>query len=157
MWWTYFDRFAEGRTGASAPHKDPVLAAADGYSYIHLVIVAGIIIFAGGIRLVVHNKVRLPMPEPGRLAMCGGVAVYLFGLAAFAADGTREFSRAGGLAAALMGLFALGASIPAWTVAAGIVALAALCAAETLLEGRDDATEQHRPEAATAIAPEREP
>ena len=34
-------------------HEDPVLAAADGYSYLHLVIVAGIIIFAVGVHFIV--------------------------------------------------------------------------------------------------------
>ena len=72
-----------GRQQRLREHEDPVLAAADGYSYIHLVIVAGIIIFAGGVKLVVHNPVQAPMPGPGRLAICGGVAVYLLGLGGF--------------------------------------------------------------------------
>ena len=52
----YFDRFADGRPARLRDHDDPVLAAADAYSYIHLLIVAGIIIFAGGVKLVVHNS-----------------------------------------------------------------------------------------------------
>ena len=51
MWWTYFDRFAEQAQGRLREHRDPVLAAADAYSYIHLVIIAGIIIFADGAKL----------------------------------------------------------------------------------------------------------
>ena len=72
MWWTYFDRTAERAQERLRVHDDPVLAAADGYSYMHLIIVAGIIIFAGGVKLVVHNSVSAPMPDAGRLALCGG-------------------------------------------------------------------------------------
>ena len=43
MWWTYFEGFAEAAAERLRGHEDPVLAAADAYSYLHLVIVAGII------------------------------------------------------------------------------------------------------------------
>jgi low temperature requirement protein LtrA len=134
LWWTYFDRVAERAANRLRVHDDPVLAAADGYSYIHLVIVAGIIIFDGGVKLVVHNSVSAPMPAPGRLAMCGGVALYLLGLAAFR---LRMFGELGfgllAVAVALLALYAFGGSIPAWTVGAGIAALVGgLCAVETL-------------------------
>jgi low temperature requirement protein LtrA len=48
MWWTYFDSFAATAEERLRAHDDPVLAAADAYSYIHLVLVAGIIVFAVG-------------------------------------------------------------------------------------------------------------
>ena len=41
LWWTYFDRVAEAAEGRLRVHDDPVLAAADAYSYMHLVMVAG--------------------------------------------------------------------------------------------------------------------
>ena len=109
-----------------------MLAAADGYSYLHLIIVAGIIIYAGGVKLVVHNSASAPMPTTGRLALCGGVAVYMLGLAAFRRrmGGELDVGRIA-LAATLIVLFAVGGSISAWTVAAGLAALTvALCAAE---------------------------
>ena len=134
LWWTYFDRVAERAETRLRRHADPVLAAADGYSYIHLMIVAGIIIFDGGVKLVVHNPTQSPMPGPGRLALCGGVAVYLLGLAAFRLRMFGELSWALlTVAAAVMALYALGGSIPAWTVGAGIAALVgALGAFESL-------------------------
>jgi low temperature requirement protein LtrA len=137
MWWTYFDRVAERAQTRLSEHDDPVLAAADGYSYLHLVIVAGIIIFDGGVKLVVHNSAQAPMPSPGRLAMCGGVALYLLGLAAFRARMFGELSWPLLLvAAALMVLYALGGSIPAWTVGAAIAALVgALGLGESMLGG----------------------
>ena len=159
MWWTYFDRIAELAQERLRVHQDPVLAAADAYSYIHLIIVAGIIIYAGGVKLVVRNSASVPMPDAGRLALCTGVAIYLLGVAAFRLRIAHEWSSARMVAAAaLLVLYAAGGSLPAWTVAAAIAGLVGvMCVAETLLEGRDDATEQHRPTAASAIAAEREP
>ncbi len=134
MWWTYFDRTAERAQERLRLHDDPVLAAADAYSYMHLIIVAGIVIFAGGVKLVVHNSVSAPMPDPGRLAMCGGAALYLMGLAAFRWRILGEHSLGRLLvAAALLILFAAGGGLPAWAIGAGIAALmAALCAGEVV-------------------------
>jgi len=141
LWWIYFDRIAALAQERLRAHRDPVLAASDGYSYIHLVIVAGIIIFAVGVKLVVRNPVGAPMPVAGRLAMCSGVALYLLGLSAFR---LRMFGQLGvrgvGVAVALLALFGLGGSIPAWSLAAAIaVLLAVLCVAETAAEREDRA------------------
>jgi len=135
MWWTYFDRTADRAQERLRVHEDPVLAAADAYSYMHLIIVAGIIIFAGGVKLVVHNSVSAPMPDAGRLAMCGGVALYLIGLAAFRLRilGEHSYGRLA-VALALVVLFAAGGGLPAWAIGAGIAALVgALCAGEALM------------------------
>ena len=78
MWWTYFDRFAETAQERLDADEDPVLAAADAYSYLHLVMIAGIIVFAVGMRAAVLS-VGHPLTEPARLALCGGVAIYLLG------------------------------------------------------------------------------
>ena len=59
MWWTYFDRFAATAEERLREHDDPVLAAADGYSYLHLLIVAGIIMFAVGVRVLVRHVASL--------------------------------------------------------------------------------------------------
>ncbi len=140
MWWTYFDSFHERAQARLREHDDPVLAAADAYSYLHLVIVAGIIIFADGVKLVVHNSASAPMPDPGRLAMCAGVAVYLLGLTAsrWRLAGERSPGRMT-VAAALIALYALGGSLPAWVVSGAIAVLVGgLCVAETLAEARHE-------------------
>jgi low temperature requirement protein LtrA len=151
LWWTYFDRVAERAEARLREHDDPVLAAADGYSYIHLVIVAGIIIFDGGVKLVVHNLAQgAPMPGPGRLALCGGVAVYLLGLAGFRLRMFGEVSR--GLlagAAALFVLYALGGSIPAWTVGAIIAAVVGALGALETRRARTEAETEPAAEAET--------
>jgi low temperature requirement protein LtrA len=78
LWWTYFDRFARMAEERLRSAREPVLAASDAYSYLHLVIIAGIIVFAVGARIVVGGTA---LGEAGWLALCGGVALYLIGLA----------------------------------------------------------------------------
>jgi low temperature requirement protein LtrA len=137
LWWTYFDRFAQAAEARLREHDDPVLAAADAYSYLHLVIVAGIIIFAVGVNSVVH-AVDKPLHDAARLALCGGVALYLLGHVAFRMRILSEFGyEKAVVAAALIALYAVGGGLPAWSMAGAItVLLAALCAIETTAEGR---------------------
>jgi hypothetical protein len=75
------------------------------------------------------------MPAAGRLALCGGPAVYLVGLAAFRLRLLGEHSYGRLLVAlAMLVLFAAGGGLPAWVIGAGIAALmAALCAGEVIL------------------------
>jgi low temperature requirement protein LtrA len=133
LWWTYFDRFAQIAEDSLRANRDPVLAAADGYSYLHLVLVAGIITFAAGVRLLV----RAPHVTPSdgvRLAVCGGVGLYLLGHVAFKLRMTGKLGY-GKLVvlAALAILYRAGSGLSPWALAALITALlAALCAAETV-------------------------
>jgi len=124
-------------------HGDPVLAAADSYSYLHLLIVAGVIIYAGGIKMVVRHPLASPMAGPGRLAFCGGVALYLVGVSAFRLRMLGELSRGRlAVAGALLALFAATESTPAWTVGAGAtVLIVGLCALESLAEHRSSSAE----------------
>ncbi|HEY2777759.1 MAG TPA: low temperature requirement protein A [Gaiellaceae bacterium] len=82
LWWTYFDRFAGIAEERLRSHDDVVLAAADSYSYIHLAIVAGIIVFAVGMKLAIHDVAGY-FPDAARLALCGGLALYFAGNAFF--------------------------------------------------------------------------
>jgi low temperature requirement protein LtrA len=134
MWWTYFDSVAADAREQLRRHDDPVLAAADSYSYLHLLIVAGVIIYAGGIRMVVHHGLTAPMPGAGRLAFCGGVALYLLGVSAFRLRMLGQFSRGRvAVAGALLVLAAAGGGIPAWTTTAAVTLLVVgLCAFESL-------------------------
>jgi low temperature requirement protein LtrA len=123
IWWTYFDELARAAQERLRVHDEPVLAAADAYSYIHLVIVAGIIIFAVGAKLVIEGS------GPGSLALLGGVAIYLVGHAGFAWRmlGTVERSRLA-VAVVLFALCPVANRLPGWTAAAIVAALlSALC------------------------------
>ena len=132
MWWTYFDRYAATAEERLRQHDDPVLAAADGYSYLHLLIVAGIITFAVGARVLVRHF-GVSIPDAPRLALCGGVALYLVGHVGFRRrlSGELEHQKLA-VAAALLVLYAVGSAMAGWVVAAAIAALlAGLCAVET--------------------------
>jgi low temperature requirement protein LtrA len=133
LWWTYFDRFATVAEDRLRTHDDPVLAAADAYSYLHLVIVAGIIVFAVGVKLAIHD-VGEPLGDATRLALCGGVALYLAGHVAFRLRlvGSVGLEKVAAVAA-LLGLYAVGADMAAWALAGAVTAvLGAMCAVETV-------------------------
>jgi low temperature requirement protein LtrA len=137
LWWTYFDRFATVAEERLRTHDDPVLAAADAYSYLHLVIVAGIIVFAVGVKVAVHD-LGAPLDDSTRLALCGGVALYLAGHVAFrlriaGSVGVEKLVAA----AALLVLYAVGAGLAAWALAGAVtVVLGAMCAYETVAARR---------------------
>ena len=139
MWWVYFDSFAATAEARLRDHHDPVLAAADGYSYIHLLIVAGIIVFAAGMRLATENSGALAFAP--RLALCGGVALYLAARAAFRLRmvGSPD---AWELAAAVLviAVCRLAGGLPSWSVGALVAAiLAVLCTRETWIDRRTGA------------------
>jgi low temperature requirement protein LtrA len=136
MWWSYFDRAAEIAREHLQSHDDPVLAAADGYSYMHLAIVAGIIIFAVGAKRLVAEPIDSPLPDPARLALCGGVTAYLIGHLAFQLrlEGEIKHQKLA-VAAALMLLYSLAPGLPGWATATAVSALTVgLCASEATLE-----------------------
>jgi low temperature requirement protein LtrA len=133
LWWTYFDRFASTAEARLRDHDDPVLAAADGYSYLHFVIVAGIIVFAVGMKETILEPSE-PLFDAPRLALCGGLGMYLLGNVAFRMRMVGAVSQAK-LAGtfALLALFTLGGGLSAlWVAAAATLVLVALCALEIL-------------------------
>jgi low temperature requirement protein LtrA len=133
LWWTYFDRFASTAEARLRDHDDPVLAAADGYSYLHLPIVVGIIVFAVGIKVTIQD-VGEPASDAARLALCGGLAMFLIGNVAFRLRmvGATGYAKPVGAAALLaVSAFAGGASA-LWITAAATLVLLAVCALETL-------------------------
>jgi low temperature requirement protein LtrA len=139
MWWTYFAHFADEAQGHLRDHGDPVVAAADAYSYLHLVIVAGIIVFAAGEKVLARGA-DAPLADAARLALCGGVALYLLGLSAF----RRRLSGSWGVelllgAAGVLVLYAVTGDVTAWVLAGLLVGLLiALCAVEGIRAGRGD-------------------
>ena len=130
LWSAYFDRVAAEAEDKLAEHKEPVLAAADAYSYLHLVLVTGIIVSAIGLKASVGHAGQ-PLSEGARLALCGGVAIYLGGHIAFGLRLVGEFSVAKALAAgACLTVFIVAAESPAWAtvgLVAGVLALLVAC------------------------------
>jgi low temperature requirement protein LtrA len=135
LWWTYFDSFAGTAEERLRHHKDPVLAAADAYSYLHLLLVAGIIIFAVGEKFAIH-AVGEPLSDAARLALCGGVALYLAGHVAFRArmGAGVSYTRLAAVAT-LAVLYVAADGVVAWALAGLVtVVLAVLCAVEAVGE-----------------------
>jgi low temperature requirement protein LtrA len=118
LWWTYFGDLAAAAAARLRDVEEPVLAASDAYSYLHLVLVAGIVVFAVGVRETVQ-ALGASLASGARLALCGGLAAYLLGHIAFRARLLGDTSYATLVAAAaLMLIFALGSGLPAWVVLA---------------------------------------
>jgi low temperature requirement protein LtrA len=78
LWWAYFDWVsivAESRLAAATGAARAALAR-DMYSYIHLPMVAGIVLFALGLKKTLAD-VDDPLATVAALALTGGVALYL--------------------------------------------------------------------------------
>jgi low temperature requirement protein LtrA len=132
LWRTYFGELAvDAERRLAETDGDVVLAAADGYSYLHLLIVAGIVVFAVGVRVAIEHPGD-PLADAVRLCLCGGIALYLLGHAAFRLRMTGEVNRYELVAIlAVLAIFALTASVAAWAVVALVAAtVLALCVAE---------------------------
>jgi low temperature requirement protein LtrA len=86
------------------------------------------------VKFLTRGEVTASLAGAARLTLCGGVALYLLGNVAFrwrmgGSPDSHKLLAAG----ALLLLYALGSSLPAWAIAAGAtIIVAAVCAAETL-------------------------
>jgi low temperature requirement protein LtrA len=84
LWWAYFDLFvlvAERRL-SEAKGAERARLARDSYPYLHLPMVAGIILVALGIKTTLAH-VGDPLGTIPAVALCGGVALFLLGHNAF--------------------------------------------------------------------------
>jgi low temperature requirement protein LtrA len=116
MWWTYFDvvalvsakRLAEAEEG---PVQNAL--ARDSYSYLHLLLVAGIVLAAFGMKAVIaHTNAHLHWVTS--FALSGGIVLYLLGLVAFRYRQKHTLNGKKLVAAALFGvLVVVGTAIPA--------------------------------------------
>jgi low temperature requirement protein LtrA len=85
MWWVYFDVVAlvSGRRLAAAePGRAQNTMARDSYSYLHLPMVAGIVLVALGLKKTIGHFDDHLETVPA-FALLGGVALYLLGLVGF--------------------------------------------------------------------------
>ncbi len=124
MWWIYFDTGAERGSHGIASSDDPGRLARLAYTYMHIVIVAGIVVGA------VSDELLLAHPNghveaPGIAAMLGGPALFVLGnfLFKWVIAGRVPLSH-------LVGVGLLAALIP---VAPGLTPLALASAATLVL------------------------
>jgi low temperature requirement protein LtrA len=116
LWWTYFDIVAlvSARRLVRAPEgKVRNELARDSYSYIHFLLVAGIILLALGLKKGIGDPTEALDDVPA-FALVGGVAVYLLGMVAFRHRhiGTINPQRLG-LALLLLALYPVATTISA--------------------------------------------
>jgi len=124
LWWAYFDvvaAVAERKLREAGPAERARIAR-DSYSYLHLPMVAGIVIFAVGVKeTLVHVHVHLSSVPAA--ALCGGVALYLLALSAFKRRNVGSFNYPRLVAsAALLALAPIVTVLPA-LLSLGLVAL----------------------------------
>ena len=87
LWWAYFDvvsTLAGRRLLEATPGREQNDLARDAYSYMHFILVAGIVLGAFGLKTTIAH-VDEPLEIVPATALCGGVALYLLGHVAFAA------------------------------------------------------------------------
>jgi low temperature requirement protein LtrA len=95
MWWTYFDIVAlvSARRLMRAPEgKVQNELARDSYSYMHFLLVAGIILLALGLKKAIGHPTE-PLEDVPAFALVGGVAVYLLGMVCFRYRHIRTINR----------------------------------------------------------------
>ena len=82
LWWVYFDDAAERTAHAFAHAKDVGRVARAGYTYVHGLLVAAIIIMAAGNAFVLQMPMEKPKLGQG-LMLLGGPAAFLLGNSIF--------------------------------------------------------------------------
>jgi low temperature requirement protein LtrA len=155
MWWSYFDvhvLLAERRLVAARVGKEQNEMARDGFSFLHLPIVAGIVLVAVGTHAVLAHLSE-HLDTLGATALAGGLAVFLAGQVGFKIRvvGLLSPLRMGATVLAL-GLIPVALAVPAWlalvlatALAWGLVTVETFHFADLRAEVR-----QHRHDEATA-------
>jgi low temperature requirement protein LtrA len=151
MWWIYFDvvalisarRLAEAEVGRARNEL-----ARDSYSYIHLALVAGIVLVALGMKTSIAHFDQHLDSVPA-FALLGGTAIYLLGLVGFRYRHVHSLNRQRlGLAIVLLILVPVATEVPALAVLAVVdVLIWAMIVYEH--RGYSDRRGQLRHEAAT--------
>jgi low temperature requirement protein LtrA len=128
LWWGYFDVWAlitETRFRRARGHSR-ILIARDTYSYLHLPMVAGVVMIALGIKKTIGD-VEEPLKTAPAVALFGGIALYYAGHIGVRLRMTRTLFRGR--------LVALVASLALIPVAIEVDALVALALAAALTSG----------------------
>jgi low temperature requirement protein LtrA len=135
LWWLYFDvvaYVAAQRLAEAEPGRVQNEMARDSYSYLHFLMVAGIVMAALGLKTTLA-EVSDPLEMVPAFAMLGGVALYLIGHVAFRYRHIQTVNRERlGLAVLLIALVPLATQIAPLAVIGFLdLTLAAMIAYET--------------------------
>jgi low temperature requirement protein LtrA len=124
LWWAYFDVVAlvADRRLRRMTMAERAVIARDSYTYLHLPMVAGIVVFAIGVKTTLPDAGAQLEAVPAA-TLCGGVALYLLALSAFKRRNIGSFNRPRLVAAAI-----LVALVPVATAVPALLALALVAA-----------------------------
>jgi low temperature requirement protein LtrA len=115
LWWAYFDVVAivaERRLRDANP-SEQVRIARDSYTYLHLPMVTGIVIFAVGVKKTLGH-VDDELGSVPAVALCAGAALYFLALSTFKRRNIGSFNRPRLVAAAgLVALAPVATAVPA--------------------------------------------
>jgi low temperature requirement protein LtrA len=146
LWWLYFDYVARIAQRRLELAEDRTRLARDGYTYLHVLMVAGVIVAAVGNELVIAHPTHVLHGEEVA-AVVAGPAIYLLAHVLFRLRMAGSLSRkrlGGAVACAAVG--AVGAFAPALAVAGlVVVVLSVVIAAERVSGARRDARGEASP------------
>jgi low temperature requirement protein LtrA len=150
LWWLYFDVaaiFARGRL-IQAQGLELHRLALHSYSYLHLPMFAGIVLFALGLKTTLGHVDEALDTVPA-VGLCGGAALYLLGHIAFLFRTTgRVFRRRTIGAAVLLALVPAAHAIPALAALALVSAVCSLIVAYEAIRYREHRVRIRHPELA---------
>jgi low temperature requirement protein LtrA len=150
LWWLYFDVAAifGPRRLMQATGLELHRLALHAYSYLHLPLVAGVVLFALGLKTTLED-VGEPLATVPAVALCGGAALYLLAHIAFLFRTTgRVFRRRTVGAVALLGIIPLSLVIPALAALALVGAICSLVVAYEVFRYRESRIRVRHPEVA---------
>jgi low temperature requirement protein LtrA len=155
FWWLYFDDFTQTARRRLELSPDPVVVARDAYMYLHVVLVAGVVLSAVGDKLVIADPTDV-LPDSEVAIVAGGPALYLLGQVLFRLRMTGLISseRLGGavacVLAGLVGTVVPGLVLLAFLVCVLVVVIARERMAEERRRARDEPSPLERFEASAA-------
>jgi low temperature requirement protein LtrA len=118
------------------------------YSYVHLPMVAGLVLFALGLKTTLGH-VGEALDTVAAVGLCGGAALYLIGHIAFLFRTTRRVFRRRAIGAILLlALIPVGVAIPALAALALVSAVCTLVIAWEVLRYREARIQVRHPEIA---------
>jgi low temperature requirement protein LtrA len=137
LWWAYFDVYAVGaqqrlsETGGATRAR----LARDYFSYLHMPMIAGIVLFALGLKKTIAH-VGEPLATVPAVALCGGLALYFFTHVAFRIRMVQSIRRQTtrrpgwiglGRPAATIAVLALIPAALEWSALTALALVAAVC------------------------------
>ena len=150
LWWLYFDVAAifTRRRLMQARGVELHRLALHAYSYLHLPIVAGIVLFAHGLKTTLGHLGETLEIVPA-VGLCGGAALYLLGeIASLYRTTGRIFRRRTVGAVVLLALVPVAVVVPALAALALVAAVCSLIVAYEVLRYRESRVRVRHPELA---------